>query len=86
MDQLTDSSQVDSCAGSTPVLDSAPIQVAAQKLTSGNETFTRGTYNGFAVTIRDSDGYVNAPKMVADINALTNQKKDFRAILRNDQF
>ena len=33
-----------------------------------NESFTRTTKNGFSVIIRDSDGYINATKMVNDIN------------------
>ena len=33
-----------------------------------NESFTRTTKNGFSVIIRDSDGYINATKMVNDMN------------------
>ena len=33
------------------------------KITCNNETFTRGTYNGIPVLIRDKDGFINATDM-----------------------
>ena len=37
-----------------------------EQITSNNETFTRTTYNGISILVRDSDGYVNGSKMVKD--------------------
>ena len=38
------------------------------KLTNkrNGETFTKGTYNGIEVLLRDVDGYINATKMASD--------------------
>ena len=48
--------------------------VVQQTITSNNETFTIGTYNGIKVIIHDSDGYVNG-------NSITKQfGKDFYRI------
>ena len=43
------------------------------------ETFTKGTYNGIAILIRDKDGYVNAAK-------LGNDKKEARKFVNSDKF
>jgi hypothetical protein len=43
-------------------------QVTTSKLNSNNETFTAESYNGFEILIRDIDGYVNATKLVQQIN------------------
>jgi hypothetical protein len=34
-----------------------------EQLTSNDETFTRGTYNGINIIKRDADGFINATKM-----------------------
>ncbi len=38
------------------------------KIKCNNETFTRGTYNGISVIIRDKDGYINATDMCKQFN------------------
>ena len=47
------------------------------KIANGAETFTRGTYNGIEVFVRDVDGYVNATEMCRQFN------KRFRKIYEN---
>lgn len=47
------------------------------KIKCNNETFTRGTYNGISVIIRDKDGYINATDMCKQLN------KRFRKIFEN---
>lgn len=44
---------------------------------SNNETFTRGSYNGISVLIRDKDKYINATAMCNQFN------KKFRKIFEN---
>ena len=43
------------------------------------ETFTKGTYNGIAILIRDKDGYVNASK-------LGNDTRRARKFVNSDKF
>ena len=40
-----------------------PKNVEQQKFQANGESFTRGTYNGISVIIRDKDGYINATEM-----------------------
>jgi len=47
------------------------------KITSNDETFTRGTYNDISVIIRDADGFINASKMCDQFN------KRFRKLFEN---
>jgi hypothetical protein len=46
-------------------------------ITQRSETFTRGTYNGVAVLVRNKDGYINATKIARDNN------KDMHHYFRN---
>jgi hypothetical protein len=50
-------------------------QVSTSKFISNNETFTTGSYNGLEILIRDIDGYVNATKLVHQINQKENKRK-----------
>ena len=52
-------------------------KVEQSKINCNNETFTRGTYNGISVLIRDKDGYINATDMCNQLN------KRFRKIFEN---
>jgi hypothetical protein len=51
-----------------------------------NETFTIGSYNGFSILIRDKDGYVNATKLVNDINDRDSITKELKNIIRSPEF
>ncbi|KAA6375552.1 MAG: hypothetical protein EZS28_028921 [Streblomastix strix] len=51
-------------------------------ITSTNETFTIGTYNGFEIIIRDKDKQVNATKLVQLINERQNTNKLLKNITR----
>lgn len=46
------------------------------------ETFTRGTYNGISVLIRDKDGYINATKLAALHSE--NKRKNLERFLKSD--
>ncbi|KAA6371573.1 MAG: hypothetical protein EZS28_032902 [Streblomastix strix] len=52
-----------------------------RKITSNNETFTIGSYNGFEILIRDQDGYDNATKLVQLINEQENTNKQLKKIM-----
>jgi hypothetical protein len=43
---------------------------------SKNENFVRGTYNGFSILIRESDGFINATQLVDAINELDSLNKE----------
>jgi hypothetical protein len=43
-------------------------QITTSKVNSNDETFATGSYNGFKILIRDNDGYVNATKLLHQIN------------------
>ena len=47
--------------------------------TNNGETFTRGTYNGISILIRDKDGYINASK-------LGNNWKPSRHFIQSERF
>ena len=47
--------------------------------TNSGETFTRGTFNGISVMIRDKDGYINASK-------LGNDSRRARDFIKSDRF
>ena len=47
--------------------------------TSSGETFSRGTYNGISVLIRDKDGFINASK-------LGNNSRRARDFIKKDRF
>ena len=51
--------------------------VEHNKFKCNGETFTRGTYNGISVIIRDKDSYINATDMCGQFN------KRFRKIFEN---
>ena len=51
--------------------------VEQQKIECNGESFTRGTYNGISVIIRDRDGFINATEMCEQFN------KRFRKINEN---
>ena len=40
-----------------------PHNVEQAKIENGDDSFTRGTYNGISVFIHDKDGYINATEM-----------------------
>ena len=44
------------------------MNVEQQTFNCNNETFTRGTYNGISVIIRDKDGFINATEMCKQFN------------------
>jgi hypothetical protein len=56
------------------------------KSNCNNETFTIGSYNVFSIFIRDKDGYVNAAKLVNDINDKESITKEFQNIIRSPDF
>ncbi|GMO12600.1 MAG: hypothetical protein Ta2E_00930 [Mycoplasmoidaceae bacterium] len=45
-----------------------PTTTTTIKSNYNNEIFTLGSYNGFSILIRDSDGYVNAPNLINNSN------------------
>ncbi|KAK8840447.1 hypothetical protein M9Y10_030652 [Tritrichomonas musculus] len=47
------------------------------KITINDETFTKGTYNGISIIIRDKDGFINATDMCNQFN------KRFRKLFEN---
>ena len=51
--------------------------VEHNKIKCNDETFTRGTYNGISVIIRDKDGFINATDMCNQFN------KKFRKMFEN---
>ena len=51
-----------------------------EQITSNNETFTRTTYNGISILVRDSDGYVNGSKMAKEA-----KKEQFRRFIKKDK-
>jgi hypothetical protein len=53
-------------------------QVTTSKLNSNNEIFTTGSYNGFSILIRDKDGYINATKLVQQINQKENKRRQLK--------
>jgi hypothetical protein len=61
-------------------------QVTTSKLTSNDETFTTGIYNGFLILIRDNDGYVNDAKFVQKINQKENKRKQLKSFFKGTDF
>ncbi|KAA6364890.1 MAG: hypothetical protein EZS28_039583 [Streblomastix strix] len=57
-----------------------------RKITSNNESFTIGSYNGFEILIRDYDGYVNATKLVQLINEQGNTRKLLKNITSTQMY
>ncbi|KAA6366314.1 MAG: hypothetical protein EZS28_038159 [Streblomastix strix] len=57
-----------------------------RKITSNNESFTIGSYNGFEILIRDQDGYVNATKLVQLINEQGNTRKLLKNITSTQMY
>jgi hypothetical protein len=51
--------------------------VEQNKIVSNDETFTKGTYNGISIIIRDKDNYINATTMCNQFG------KKFRKIFEN---
>ncbi|KAA6383972.1 MAG: hypothetical protein EZS28_020502 [Streblomastix strix] len=62
------------------------IDTSTTQITSNDETFTKGSYNGFEIMIRDKDGYVNATKLVQQINEREHTTKELRNITRSPVF
>lgn len=60
--------------------------VQNQKIKSNNETFTLGTYNGFKIIIRDSDGFINASDIVKQVNKQEKTKKQIKTLFKSVQF
>ncbi|KAA6378925.1 MAG: hypothetical protein EZS28_025549 [Streblomastix strix] len=61
-------------------------QTTTQQITSNNETFIIGSYNGFDILIRNKDGFINATKLVQQINEMEHTKKELRNITRSPVF
>ncbi|KAA6366963.1 MAG: hypothetical protein EZS28_037510, partial [Streblomastix strix] len=59
---------------------------STRQIGSNNENFTIGSYNGFEIMIRDSDGFVNATKLVQQINEREHTTKELRNITRSPVF
>lgn len=60
--------------------------VQNQQITSNNETFTQGVYNGFKIIIRNSDGYINASDVVKQINNRENTTKQIKTLFKSVQY
>ena len=60
--------------------------VQNQQITSNNETFTQGVYNGFKIIIRNSDGYINASNVVKQINDKENTAKQIKTLFKSVQY
>lgn len=60
--------------------------VQNQQITSNNETFTQGVYNGFKIIIRNSDGYINASNVVKQINDKENTTKQIKTLFKSVQY
>ncbi|KAA6362086.1 MAG: hypothetical protein EZS28_042387 [Streblomastix strix] len=59
---------------------------STRQIGSNNENFTIGSYNGFEIMIRDSDGFINATKLVQQINEREHTTKELRNITRSPVF
>ncbi|KAA6370361.1 MAG: hypothetical protein EZS28_034111 [Streblomastix strix] len=59
---------------------------STRQIGSNNENFTIGSYNGFEIMIRDSDGFVNATKLVQYINEREQTRKQLTNITRSPVF
>ncbi|KAA6385794.1 MAG: hypothetical protein EZS28_018680 [Streblomastix strix] len=57
-----------------------------RKISFNNETFTIGSYNGFEILIRDKDGYINATKLLQQINEREHQHKPLKNIIRSPMY
>ena len=55
----------------------------SQVITSNGEKFIKSSYNGFSILIREKDNYINATKMVREINQITNKKKQLKTIFKS---
>jgi hypothetical protein len=62
------------------------MKAETNQFTSNNETFSISTYNGFSILIRDKDGFVNATKLVNDINEKESITKRLDNITRSPEF
>jgi hypothetical protein len=51
-----------------------------------NETVTTSSYKGFSILIRDKDNYINATKLINDINYKESIRKELRNITRSPEF
>lgn len=60
--------------------------VQNHKILCNNETFTLSAYNGFKIIIRDSDGFINASKVVKQINDKEKTKKEIKKLFKSVQF
>ncbi|KAA6374914.1 MAG: hypothetical protein EZS28_029559 [Streblomastix strix] len=59
---------------------------STRQIGSNNENFTTGSYNGFGIMIRDSDGFLNATKLVQQINEREQTRKQLTNIARSPDF
>ncbi|WP_300485591.1 KilA-N domain-containing protein [uncultured Brachyspira sp.] len=55
------------------------MTTTTETFTSNDETFTKGTYNGINVLIRDKDGYINGSK-------LGNESRPARKFINSERF
>ncbi|KAA6375590.1 MAG: hypothetical protein EZS28_028882 [Streblomastix strix] len=59
---------------------------STRQIGSNNENFTIGSYNGFEIMIHDSDGFVNATKLVQQINEKEQTRIQLTNITRSPVF
>ena len=60
--------------------------VQNQKILYKNETFTLSTYNGFKISIRNLDGFINASNVVKQINDKEKSKKQIKTLFKSVQY
>jgi hypothetical protein len=66
--------------------EEGPTTASTTTITSKNEDFIRGSYNGFSIMIRKSDGFVNATKLIVELNNLDHKTKDVHNLIRSREF
>ena len=58
----------------------------SQVITSNGEKFIKSTYNGFSILIREKDSYINATKMVQEINQITQKRRQLKKCFQGKDF
>ena len=58
----------------------------SQVITSNGEKFIKSTYNGFSILIREKDNYINATKMVQEINQITQKRRQLKKCFQGKDF
>ncbi|KAA6358361.1 MAG: hypothetical protein EZS28_046112 [Streblomastix strix] len=62
------------------------VLIAARQISSNNENFTIGSYMGFDIMVRDKDGYVNATKLIQQINERERTNKHLKTITQSQMY